>query len=255
MRKFWLLCLLLLLAEGSVSKAFAVQTVSFSVPEVQCEPNRLVQIPCVANGAGKLCAAAFRFRFDNSLLEIREVKPCTGAKAVFHQTDILTLSFVHADGIDLSASPVIFTLTCKAASEGTTPVSFEVFDCVDGNVEFMQIGACKSGSVTVAKDVKTTSGSSSAADLPKLSGASSGAAGGSAAKSSSPGETEKETTAPTVPVTEEKQRASGDPAVAIAVLAASVIGGMLFFSWLIPKRIKERRVKTKPPSEDADKNS
>ena len=161
--------LIWLLAAGSAAKAFAAQTVSFSLPEVRCAPNRLIQVPCVATGTGKFCAATFSFQFDRSLLEIRKVTPYKGAKAVFHQADTLKISYVHADGIDLSAAPEIFTLEFKATGEGTTPISFEVCDCVDADVEFMQIGTCTSGSVTAEKDTKTDSPAQKAAVPPNHS--------------------------------------------------------------------------------------
>ena len=246
--------LIWLLAAGSAAKAFAAQTVSFSLPEVRCAPNRLIQVPCVATGTGKFCAATFSFQFDRSLLEIRKVTPYKGAKAVFHQADTLKISYVHADGIDLSAAPEIFTLEFKATGEGTTPISFEVCDCVDADVEFMQIGTCISGIVTAENGSKTT-GDASAENKGKQTGSAqssvrSGAKSGSSAKSQSADKTETETTKPTVPITVEKHDSGGDRAVAVAVLTVSVVGGMIFFSWFIPKLLKEHRAKKKPPSAD-----
>ena len=255
MRKIWVMCFLMWLAAGCVTQVFAVQTVCFSVPEVECEPNRLVQLPCVASGTGKFCAATFSFQYDKSLLEIRKVTPYTGAKAVFHQADTLMISFVHADGIELSASPVIFTLECKVTGEGTTPVRFEVSDCVDSDVEFMQIGTCTGGSVTAEKAAQTaaqTASGSSGGILIQQSGVQSGAKSGSSAKSQSPGKGEESTTKPTVPVSEEKQHAVDvNQVISIAVLTASIIGGMIFFSWFIPKMIKDYKAKKKPAAKDA----
>ena len=243
--------LIWLLAAGSAAKAFAAQTVSFSLPEVRCAPNRLIQVPCVATGTGKFCAATFSFQFDRSLLEIRKVTPYKGAKAVFHQADTLKISYVHADGIDLSAAPEIFTLEFKATGEGTTPISFEVCDCVDADVEFMQIGTCTSGSVTAEKDTKTDSAAAEKKRDHTSGGSSqSRAKSGSSAKSQSADKTETETTKPTVPITVEKHDSGGDRAVAVAVLTVSVVGGMIFFSWFIPKLLKEHRAKKKPPSAD-----
>ena len=243
--------LIWLLAAGSAAKAFAAQTVSFSLPEVRCAPNRLIQVPCVATGTGKFCAATFSFQFDRSLLEIRKVTPYKGAKAVFHQADTLKISYVHADGIDLSAAPEIFTLEFKATGEGTTPISFEVCDCVDADVEFMQIGTCTSGSVTAEKDTKTDSAAAEKKSDQASGGSSqSRAKSGSSAKSQSADKTETETTKPTVPITVEKHDSGGDRAVAVAVLTVSVVGGMIFFSWFIPKLLKEHRAKKKPPSAD-----
>lgn len=253
-RIFLITFLFLLLATGSAAKAFAVQTVSFSLPEVQCAPNRLIQVPCVATGSGKFCAGTFSFQFDKNLLEIRKVTPYKGAKAVFHQADTLKISYVHPDGIDLSAAPEIFTLQFKVKGEGTTPISFEVYDCVDSDVEFMQIGTCISGSVTAENGSKTTGGAS-AEQKGKQTGSAqssvrSGAKSGSSAKSQTSGKAEKETTRPTVPITEEKHDSNGNQAVAIAVLTVSVVGGMIFFSWFIPKMIKDYQSKKKPPAEE-----
>lgn len=126
----------------------------FPLPEVQCAPNRLIQVPCVATGSSKFCAGTFSFQFDKNLLEIRKVTPYKGAKAVFHQADTLKISYVHPDGIDLSAAPEIITLQFKVKGEGTTQISFEVYDCVDSDVEFMQIGTCISGNVTAENGSK-----------------------------------------------------------------------------------------------------
>ena len=242
--------LIWLLAAGSAAKAFAAQTVSFSLPEVRCAPNRLIQVPCVATGIGKFCAATFSFQFDRSLLEIRKVTPYKGAKAVFHQADTLKISYVHPDGIDLSAAPEIFTLEFKATGEGTTPISFEVCDCVDADVEFMQIGTCTSGSVTAEKDTKTDSAAAEKKSDHTSGSGQSRTKSGSSAKSQSADKTETETTKPTVPITVEKHDSGGDRAVAVAVLTVSVVGGMIFFSWFIPKLLKEHRAKKKLPSAD-----
>ena len=217
--------LIWLLAAGSAAKAFAAQTVSFSLPEVRCAPNRLIQVPCVATGTGKFCAATFSFQFDKSLLEIRKVTPYKGAKAVFHQADTLKISYVHADGIDLSAAPEIFTLEFKATGEGTTPISFE-------------------------KDTKTDSAAAEKKSDHTSGSGQSRTKSGSSAKSQSADKTETETTKPTVPITVEKHDSGGDRAVAVAVLTVSVVGGMIFFSWFIPKLLKEHRAKKKLPSAD-----
>jgi hypothetical protein len=158
---------------------------------------------------------------------------------------------VRADGIDLSAAPEIFSLEFKATGEGTTPISFEVCDCVDADVEFMQIGTCTSGSVTAEKDTKPGSAAAEKKGDQASGGSSqSRAKSGSSAKSQSSGKAEKETTRPTVPITEEKQDSNGNQAVAIAVLTVSVVGGMIFFSWFIPKMIKDYQSKKKPPAEE-----
>ncbi len=158
--------------------------------------------------------------------------------------------YVHADGIDLSAAPEIFTLEFKATGEGTTPISFEVCDCVDADVEFMQIGTCTSGSVTAEKDTKTDSAAAEKKSDHTSGSGQSRTKSGSSAKSQSADKTETETTKPTVPITVEKHDSGGDRAVAVAVLTVSVVGGMIFFSWFIPKLLKEHRAKKKLPSAD-----
>ena len=125
-----------------------------------------------------------------------------------------------------------------------------VCDCVDADVEFMQIGTCTSGSVTAEKDTKTDSAAAEKKSDHTSGSGQSRTKSGSSAKSQSADKTETETTKPTVPITVEKHDSGGDRAVAVAVLTVSVVGGMIFFSWFIPKLLKEHRAKKKLPSAD-----
>ena len=59
----------------------AESAVSFSLSEIECKNNRLVDIEVRAQCDRKLCAATFEFTYDPSVLEFRDAKPCGDAQA------------------------------------------------------------------------------------------------------------------------------------------------------------------------------
>ncbi len=145
--------------------AFAESAVSFALSNKSVKPQRLVTIEMKANCVEKLCAATFEFSYDKNMLEFRSAKASdTGSKIKANDTGgKVKLVFLNAYGKEISNSKPIFSLTFKAVGEGNTYVDFNVGDCVNGDVEFLNIGECTSAVISIngskSQSVQAKSGS------------------------------------------------------------------------------------------------
>lgn len=136
--------------------AFAAEnSVSFELSDESAKPGRLVTFEMKAKSSEKLCATSFEFTYDASMLAYRSSKVMdeeskikandTGGK--------VRLVFLNSNGKNISSGEVIFTLTFKAVSEGSSFVDFTVKQCVDDNVNWIDAGYCKSASIKVSKNI------------------------------------------------------------------------------------------------------
>ena len=157
-----LLLLILVICVIPVTRVCAADSVSFSVDSIECKNNRLIEVNVNAQCGKKLSAALFEFSYDKSILEFRGVKTPSDSMTEYNENaNGVKLSYLCADGADISASRPIFTLKFKSVGEGRTNIAYSVSDCVDSDVQQMTIGDCTSGSVTVTSKAKDT-GSASA---------------------------------------------------------------------------------------------
>ncbi len=139
--------LIMLLSAIHVS---AADSVSFSLDSIECRNNRLIEVNFNAECGKKLSAATFEFSFDKSILEFRGVGTSSGTVVEYNEkSNSVKLSCLCKDGTDISSKSAIFTLKFKSINEGSTDISYTVFDCVDSDVQQMMIGSCSSGRVTV----------------------------------------------------------------------------------------------------------
>ena len=130
--------------------ASAADAVSFKTESVKCIKNRLITVDVTAECDKPFCSAVFEFSFDNSILEYRGVAACEGSTVTdADKGGVVKAVFVNPRGLDVSSGGTVFSLEFKSLAEGETEIGFSVRDCVDGDAEFMDIGSCVSGTVTV----------------------------------------------------------------------------------------------------------
>ena len=143
--------------------AQAAEPVSFSLESVAIPIDRLTEVRCFAQGNTRLCAALFRFTYDKTALELRDVKAADGSRVIYTAyDDCFRVSYLCADGADVSASAV-FTLCFKTLREGSTEIGFSVEECVDENAAWMAVGSCTGGTVTVTPIAAVSSSGQSGA--------------------------------------------------------------------------------------------
>ncbi len=136
--------------------AFAAEnSVNFELSDESAKPGRLVTFEMKAKSSEKLCAASFEFTYDSSMLEYRSSK-VKDKESKIKANDTggkVRLIFLNSNGKNISSGEVIFTLTFKAVSEGSSFVDFTVKQCVDDEVNWIDAGYCKSASIKVSKNI------------------------------------------------------------------------------------------------------
>lgn len=133
--------------------AFAANSVSFELSGADAAPNRLVTLELKAKSSQKFCAALFEFSYDTKMLEFRSVKVSDSSSKI-KANDLdgkVKVSFLNSDGLSIPKMNTIFTITFKTSVQGSTFVDYKVSDCVDGNVNSLDIGKCSSSEITVSK--------------------------------------------------------------------------------------------------------
>lgn len=135
----------------STSSAFALESVAFSLSDAECKRGRLVEITVSADSSAKLSASRFEFTYDKSIFEFRSVKATNSSSIVKANEvdDCVKVVFANTYGADVSGSQPIFIITLKAVSQGEGTLDFKAFDCVDADINSMNVDTCKSSQITV----------------------------------------------------------------------------------------------------------
>lgn len=151
MKKIAIFYLAMLITVSAIFPAFAAEIIDFKLNNVECNTNRLFDIEVVANSSQKMCAVTFEFTYDKSMFEFKGTKSSdTDASVKSNELDnCVKAVYLCADGEDISGGKTIFTITFKAIRTGVGYIDFSVYECVDQNIEFMQIGSCTSAKVNV----------------------------------------------------------------------------------------------------------
>ena len=130
------------------------------------KPNRLftVSISASAKSSKRLSAATFEFTYDADYIEFRKVKAVNnGSKIqVNKKSGKVKVVFLNSDGQNISGGSEVLTLNFKTIKEGTTYIDYTVNECVDSDVNFMDVGNCTASCVRIYKNASgTVSGGSS----------------------------------------------------------------------------------------------
>lgn len=242
------LAALSLLLPSAFIKAFAAGTVSFEAGSDKCAVNRLAEVSFKAKGSGSLSAALFEISYDAATLEFREAKAAKDSVIEVNTgSGNVKISYLCREGVDLSEQAELFTLTFKACSEGVSEVAYSVFDCIDAQIQQMDVGACVSGKVTVTSgagsQTKASRKTQSSSAKSKTSTAPTTPAGKKkCASSSAVTETKAEETITDLGNINQVVQADIDKTTPLIVLCLSIVIAAAFIGFLVLK-LKNRRKK------------
>ena len=239
MKRFLGIFMILILL--SVFPASASGTVSFETGSITCKNNRVITVELTAHGNGKLSAAIFEFYFDKSVLEFRGTDSPDGTLTEHTETEKgVRVCFLCSDGKALSGQNALFSLSFKSVAEGESEIGFTVKDCADSDAQWMSVGSCTAGTVTVSSRADDSAGTTEAKQPKKQSAASSAESKGSSKNSASKSDGEEDqqlTEKPTIHdlgklnSVEETAPDSFTPIIVLcasAAVAAAVIGFIIY---------------------------
>lgn len=151
MKKLIIFYIAITITFSAIFSVSASGNINFKLSNAECDANRLVDIEVVANGSQSLSAVTFEFTYDKSMFEFRGTKSNSTIASVKSNEldDSVKAVYLCTDGADISSDTTIFTITFKAIKAGTGYIDFSVFECVDKDVEFMEVGSCTSAKITV----------------------------------------------------------------------------------------------------------
>ncbi len=178
-RRFLSVLMIFSILTLSVMNVNASDNISFELVDAECQSGRLVEIEIVAACSKKLSAATFEFTYDKNMFEFRSVKSSDSNATIKANETSSNLKAVYLNtyGADISNSATIFTITLKTLSAGTGYLDFSVCDCVDADVNWIDVGKCTSAKIIIS------GGSSNSNSKNASSSSSSGASSKSSDKS------------------------------------------------------------------------
>ena len=161
---FSIILILIALLQISLTSAFATASVSFEMQNADMKPNRLFSVALSANSGNRLSAATFEFTYDPDYIEFRKVKAVNnGSKIqVNKKSGKVKVVFLNSEGQNISGGSNVLTLDFKTIKEGTAYIDYTVIQCVDSDVNFMDVGSCTASCIRIYKNASgTVSGGSS----------------------------------------------------------------------------------------------
>lgn len=161
---FSIILILIALLQISLTSAFATASVSFEMQNADMKPNRLFSVALSANSGNRLSAATFEFTYDADYIEFRKVKAVNnGSKIqVNKKSGKVKVVFLNSEGQNISGGSDVLTLDFKTIKEGTAYIDYTVNQCVDSDVNFMDVGSCTASCIRIYKNASgTVSGGSS----------------------------------------------------------------------------------------------
>jgi hypothetical protein len=163
MKKFMVIFFAVSLVLVSIISASAANTIDFSLSDASCYNNRLVEIEVKAKSSIKLCSATFEFTYNKEMFEFRSVKSSDdNSKVQANELDsCVKVIYLNSNGKDLSEDDTVFTITLKAIDTGVGYLDFTVNDCVDSEINSVDIGECSSAKITVNSTSSNSNSNSS----------------------------------------------------------------------------------------------
>lgn len=138
---FSIILILVALLQISLISTFATASVSFEMQNADMKPNRLFSVALSANSGNRLSAATFEFTYDPDYIEFRKVKAVNnGSKIqVNKKSGKIKVVFLNSEGQNISGGSDVLTLDFKTIKEGTAYIDYTVNQCVDSDVNFMEV--------------------------------------------------------------------------------------------------------------------
>lgn len=142
----------------SLTSAFATESVSFEMQNADMKPNRLFSVALSAKSVNRLSAATFEFTYDPDYIEFRKVKAVNnGSKIqVNKKSGKVKVVFLNSDGQNISDGSEILSFTFKTLKTGTTYIDYTVEQCVNSDVNFIDVGSCTASCVRIYKNASGT---------------------------------------------------------------------------------------------------
>lgn len=159
MKKLFSITLILIaVLQISLTSAFATESVSFEMQNADMKPNRLFSVALSAKSVNRLSAATFEFAYDPDYIEFRKVKTVNnGSKIqVNKKSGKVKVVFLNSDGQNISDGSEILSFTFKTLKTGTTYIDYTVNQCVDSDVNFMDVGSCTASCIRIYKNASGT---------------------------------------------------------------------------------------------------
>ena len=155
---FSIILILVALLQISLTSAFATASVSFEMQNADMKPNRLFSVVLSANSGNRLSAATFEFTYDPDYIEFRKVKAVNnGSKIqVNKKSGKVKVVFLNSEGQNISGGSDVLTLDFKTIKEGTAYIDYTVNQCVDSDVNFMDVGSCTASCIRIYKNASGT---------------------------------------------------------------------------------------------------
>jgi len=155
---FSIILILTVLLQISLTSAFATASVSFEMQNADMKPNRLFSVALSAKSGNRLSAATFEFTYDPDYIEFRKVKAVNnGSKIqVNKKSGKVKVVFLNSKGQNISGGSDVLTLDFKTIKEGTAYIDYTVNQCVDSDVNFMDVGSCTASCIRIYKNASGT---------------------------------------------------------------------------------------------------
>ncbi len=134
----------------TVSSVNAAEKIEFELSPSSTEKDRLFTVNMKLNSNEKFSAGIFDFHYDNGMFEYRKAETLDDSSkiSVNETDDKLRIVFLNENGIKCNNSD-IFSITFKAVNYGGGYIDFNIDQCINSEAEFLEIGKCVSGKITV----------------------------------------------------------------------------------------------------------
>ncbi len=159
MKKFYcIIGVLIVILQFSVCCVFAADNISFEIQNADMKPNRLFEVALSAKSNNLLCAATFEFKYDTDFIEFRKVKAVDSNSKiqVNKKSGKIKVVFLNSNGQNISNGDKVLTLSFKTLKTGTTYIDYTVNECVNGNVDFIDVGDCTASCVQIRNNASNS---------------------------------------------------------------------------------------------------
>lgn len=199
---FSTLLILIVILQISAVSTFATESVNFEMQNADMKPNRLFSVALSAKSDNRLSAATFEFTYDADYIEFRQIKAVNnGSKIqVNKKSGKVKVVFLNSDGQNISGGSDVLTLDFKTLKEGTAYIDYTVNQCVDSDVNFMDVGSCTASCIRIYKNASGT-----------VSGGTSSTSKGKSTQATGKGGKSKHSTEPTTVKSSDKEYIDNNP--------------------------------------------
>ena len=153
----------ILIVVSSATSAFSSENITFKLQNTECKTNRLFTVDMIAKCDKPLSAATFEFIYNTEMFEYRSIKVKDDESQISAncKNGSVKAVFLNTYGQNIDSDTAIFSITFKAIKAGTGYIDFNVEECVNSDIEWLDIGKCTSSTITITPSKSNISDSSS----------------------------------------------------------------------------------------------